>query len=347
MKKHLITILICILILIPITSGTSIDFSNKSADKNTQSLDEAHLHYYNPNETSNVIWTPPEPPFYVKTAIRLNYDKIKPYLDWNLTRVRIKISSEFGQTEFHARLIIYEMGSTITPGPILYEDNNLYFDSSGYFDIELSDSIPLEEHIELWIALEWEMTDEAPPPVFLDDGPAVYGKGDWIKWGDDDWLRLTDVGMSYNWYIGAIIEGVIVMRLPDLVITDIRISRLGPNLLPDVVSVFKNIGTSSTSDIPVRTTVRRLFLGIIPIKEDYNIYHQSHPGYVIEPGEETFIIALTNEEIHSSFGFSRLYCTVNPNGLIEELDYTNNQYNATIFHIGGGFPLFLNEWINP
>ena len=135
--------------------------------------------------------------------------------------------------------------------------------------------------------------------------------------------------------------------LPDLVITEIRINRLGPNLFADVLCITKNIGTSSTSDIPVKTIVRRLWFGIIPSEDTYTLNHQSYPGKVIEPGDETFIHVLDHEEIHSMFGFSRLHLTVNPNGLIEELDYTNNYYNATIFHIGSLFPIFLNKWINP
>ena len=136
-------------------------------------------------------------------------------------------------------------------------------------------------------------------------------------------------------------------ELPDLVITEIRINRLGPNLFADVLCVTKNIGTSSTSDIPLKTIVRRLWFGIIPSEDTFTLNHQSYPGRVIEPGDETFIHVLNNGEIHSMFGFSRLHLTVNPNGLIEELDYTNNYYNATIFHVGRLFPIFLNKWINP
>ena len=47
------------------------------------------------------------------------------------------------------------------------------------------------------------------------------------------------------------------------------------------------------------------------------------------------------------WGFYRINNTINYDGFIKELNYDNNQYNASIFHIGGFFPLIINIIINP
>jgi hypothetical protein len=133
--------------------------------------------------------------------------------------------------------------------------------------------------------------------------------------------------------------------LPDLIITAIHINRFAP-LLPNIGCWVENIGTAPTSDFTVKTTVRRLFLGLIPMEKNYTIVHQSYPGYVLIPGDDTSVIILERGEMPTPGGFWRLSCTVNHDGSIEELNYDNNQNNKTVFHMGGFYPHIINKFIN-
>jgi len=66
-----------------------------------------------------------------------------------LTKVKVKVDCD-EQYEFWARLIVYGEGTATQPGNIIYEDNTLYFDKTGYHIIELNSPIALDDHNEIW-----------------------------------------------------------------------------------------------------------------------------------------------------------------------------------------------------
>jgi len=126
-----------------------------------------------------------------------------------MTKVVVAASCDNGEEEIYARLIIYGEGTAIQPGSIIYEDDTLYFDESTFFTIDLTDSIALDDHQEIWIAIEWEQINEGTFVAICDAGPAVDGKGDWCNLGSgwDELQEFGDPPLDYNWAMGGIIEG--------------------------------------------------------------------------------------------------------------------------------------------
>ncbi len=173
---------------------------------------EEEISYYNPNTLINIIGiSGGTPPYYWMSAIRLTQDELAPYVGWNLTKVIVALSCDDGQSEVWARLVIYGEGTPTYPGSIILEQTDLFFDETGFHTIELNESIAIDDHGEIWIAIEWEQTEESAFIPFTDDGPAVDGKGDWVSLdGGATWSELQEFGdppFDYNWAMGAIVKG--------------------------------------------------------------------------------------------------------------------------------------------
>jgi len=173
-------------------------------------IGEVELSYYNPDTLMNVIGlSGGTPPYYWASAIRLTQDELGAYAGWDLTKVIVALSVDNGQTEVWADLVIYGEGTPTAPGSIIYEENDLYFDATQFYTIDLTDAIALDDHDEIWIAMWWEQTEEGAFIPYADEGPAVDGKGDWVSMGSG-WSELQTHGtppLDYNWGMGGIIEG--------------------------------------------------------------------------------------------------------------------------------------------
>jgi len=169
-------------------------------------IGEVEISYYNPD---TVTWTiglsGGTPPYYWGSAIRLTQDELGAYSGWDMTKVIVAVSCE-EQTEVYADLIIYGEGTSTAPGSIIYEEDDLYFDESLFYTIDLTDAIALDDHNEIWISMWWEQEIEAVHIPFCDEGPVVDGKGDWVSQGSG-WNELIEYELDHNWAMGAIIEG--------------------------------------------------------------------------------------------------------------------------------------------
>ncbi|MFW6121874.1 MAG: hypothetical protein ACOC80_13405, partial [Petrotogales bacterium] len=170
---------------------------------------EEEISYYDPDDTLTVVSVIPYPsktPIYWDSAVRFTEEELDPYSGWELTKVVVALSCDW-QSEVYANLTIYGEGSPTEPGSIIYEKHELYFDATNWYTIELSEATPLYDHDEIWIAMTWEQWEDSAYIAFADEGPAVDGKGDWIRIGDGDWSELQNYGLDYNWGMGGIIEG--------------------------------------------------------------------------------------------------------------------------------------------
>lgn len=120
--------------------------------------------------------------------------------------------------------------------------------------------------------------------------------------------------------------------LPDLIIKDIF---TGPGWYPFVTDYLvrvKNIGEKEADgwiDINVKITVEWKLLGIIPMKETYNIETGFRKFPPIQPGE-TEDFAFTSNEYFNDRGKCSFSAVINPDHTMEESNYSNNFYEEII-----------------
>ena len=238
------------------TSGeTSFASSESSAVLGNLPRDEFEIHYYNPDTLNHVIGASGgTPPYYWYSAVRFTQDELWLWELWKIVKVLVFLSCDNGQTELWATLTIWGEGTSTQPGSIIYEDDTLYFDATGFHIIEIDTPIALDDHEEIWIGIEWEQTAEDARIAFADDGPAVDGKGDWVSSdGGASWQELQNYGIDYNWGMGAIVGGY---HPPSLSIKNVR----GPI---GVKADVKNIGCGCAYNLEWDITVTGGILGMV------------------------------------------------------------------------------------
>ena len=170
-------------------------------------IGEVELSYYNPDTLTNVIGiSGGTPPYLWEGAIRLSQDELSPYAGWDMTKVIVGASCDNGEEEIYASIIIYGEGTPTQPGSIIYEDDSLYFDATSIYTIDLTETIAISDHQEIWVSILWEQINEGTFVAYADDGPCVDGKGAWVNMGSG-WSELQSHGLDYNWCVGAIVEG--------------------------------------------------------------------------------------------------------------------------------------------
>jgi hypothetical protein len=217
--------------------------------------DEEEIKYYNPDTLTHVIGlSGGTPPYYWYSAIRFSQDELAPYAGWDLTKVNVALSCDNGQLEVWAKLTVWGEGTENYPGSIIYEDDTLYFDATGFHIIELSTPIPLDDHDEIWIGIEWEQTEEGAFIPFTDDGPAVDKKGCWVSQnGGGTWNQLSEYALDYNWGMGGIVSGE---GLAELAIKNVA-GPIGVN------ADIENIGDTDATNVEWTMTVTGGILGMV------------------------------------------------------------------------------------
>jgi hypothetical protein len=221
------------------------------------SLDEETLGFYDPATMPSVCVgltsTPPNPPYYWKTAIRLTQDELAQYAGWNITGVNA--FQCFGEAlEHEGDIIIYGEGSPTQPGAIITTEP-YYFDSQNWFRIDLTTPVPIDEHNEIWVAIDWE-TGDPDHPAAMDGIEAVDGKGDWI-YMNAIWQESQTFGANFdhNWGIEAIVEGT------GTIWTELSITvPTGPI---GVSTGIKNIGENPATNVVYEFTVIGGIFGMI------------------------------------------------------------------------------------
>jgi hypothetical protein len=234
------------------TNETTVNVQKSTHVFGPSALAEVELNYYqDPALLRNVIGL--TAPGIWQSAIRLTQDEMSPYAGWEMTKVVVYLSTDNGQSEVYANLIIYGEGTPTAPGDIIYQEDDLYFDMTDGYIIELDTIIALDDHEEIWIAMQWDQTVEEGFIPFADDGPAVMGKGGWVGTGGS-WSQLADYDLDYNWGMGAIIEGE--FSFTELVIDNVK----GP---VGVSADVSNAGTIAAENVQVSMTVTGGLLGMV------------------------------------------------------------------------------------
>ena len=126
--------------------------------------------------------------------------------------------------------------------------------------------------------------------------------------------------------------------LPDLIIEDVRIE---PGSFPyeqEFYCRLRNVGDVIV-DVTISLSVKLQFcilLGMLPIHtiDSYIGAGNYVPG--LNPGESIDIYFAHSDDL-PRFGFYRFSCEVNPNSIIDEIDYNNNYYDEKSF-------VFLGYW---
>lgn len=178
-------------------------------EPNPLSFDEETLGFFDPGTTPTtcvgLTSEPPAPPYFWKSAIRITQDELAQYAGWNITGVNVYHC--YGDVEDHfGDLIIYGEGTPSIPGSIITTEPYA-FDNEGWFRVDLSNPVPIDDHNEIWVAVDWE-TQDPDHPGGMDGTPAVDGKGDFI-YINSAWTETQTFGADFdhNWGMEAIIEG--------------------------------------------------------------------------------------------------------------------------------------------
>lgn len=212
--------------------------------------EEIELKYYDPATLTNVIGLGGgTPPYYWASGVRFTQDEMGIYTGWEMTKVVVALSCDNGQSEVYADLKIYGEGTATNPGSIIYEVDDLFFDASDIYIIDLTTPIPLDDHDEIWVTMYWEQTEEPAYIPVCDAGPAVKGKGN-MAWFNNVWQQLPTT-LDYNWGMGAIIEGE---GLAELTVQNVA----GPI---GVKGEIKNIATNPAMNVEYTVTITGGILG--------------------------------------------------------------------------------------
>ena len=182
------------------------------------SRDQVELHYYDPNTLSETVGIQcGSQPHIWDSAIRLTLKELAPYSTWNLTGVVVGFKEDPAQGPTNVTIIIYDNGTPSHPGPLIVDDTHTVLTGDGLILIPLVKPVALAGHTELWVAVQWYQNAGLSHYAYIDAGPAVVGKGDWI-YLNNAWCEIH-ASIDSNWAIGAIVEG---QNLATLSIVDIK-----------------------------------------------------------------------------------------------------------------------------
>lgn len=140
-------------------------------------------------------------------AIRITPKELT--LPGQLTAVRFYHYVRPGYNTSHSGTIkIYGNGTEIIPGPLLFSQPYTVDspDGGAWEEIPLFSVVPVNSKEDLWVSIEITH-DSGEYPLGMDKGPAVHGKGDWIRLGAN-WRELykSPYYIDRNWNIWAKIE---------------------------------------------------------------------------------------------------------------------------------------------
>ena len=189
------------------------------------------------------------PPFYWKSAIRLTQDELAAYAGWDLIAVVVAHSGD-EEPEHWGEIIIYGEGTSTEPGTQITNESYYFDEPAGWERVDLTTPVPIEDHDEIWVACSWESW-EPDHCAYIDAGPAVDEKGDWI-YLNNIWQELQP-SIDANWGMGAIVEGE---GKAELAILNVK----GPI---GVKAEVKNIGDADANNLEYTMNVTGGILGLI------------------------------------------------------------------------------------
>lgn len=117
----------------------------------------------------------------------------------------IGFGEDTNEGPMNVTIFIYDTGTATHPGSIIVNDTKAILNGTALITVPLVTPVSLAGHTELWVAVEWTQKVDMTHYAFVDAGPAVVGKGDWI-YLNNVWQEIHS-SIDANWAIGAIVEG--------------------------------------------------------------------------------------------------------------------------------------------
>jgi len=172
------------------------------------SRDQIELKYYDPDTLSSVVGIEGgTPPYKWKSAIRLTQDELSPYKTWNITQVVIGFGEDYAEGPMNVTIFIYAKGTATKPGSVIVKDTWAILNGTQLITVPLITPVSLSVtgREEVWVAISYTQNVDMTHYAFVDAGPAVVGKGDWI-YLNNVWQEIHST-IDSNWAIGAVVEG--------------------------------------------------------------------------------------------------------------------------------------------
>jgi hypothetical protein len=211
------------------------------------SRDQIELKYYDPNTLTNVVGiSGGSPPYVWKSAIRLTQTELSPYKNWNITQVVIGFGEDPNEGPMNVTIYIYAKGTATKPGAVIVKDTWAILNGTQLITVPLKTPVSLSVagREEVWVAVQWTQNTDLTHYAFIDAGPAVDGKGDWI-YLNNVWQEIQ-ASIDSNWALGAVVEG---QGLATLAIANVK----GPlGIKADVQNTGDVDATSITWSIDVK-----------------------------------------------------------------------------------------------
>jgi hypothetical protein len=189
---------------------TSVTFGQVKAATGVKqsSRDQIELRYYDPDMLNNVVGIQNGvPPYIWKSAIRLTQTELAPYKTWNITQVVIGFGEDPNEGPMNVTIYIYQKGTATHPGSVIVHDTWAILNGTQLITVPLVTPVSLSPtgRDEVWVAVQWTQNVDLTHYAYIDDGPAVVGKGDFI-YLNNVWQEIHS-SIDSNWALGAIVEG--------------------------------------------------------------------------------------------------------------------------------------------
>jgi hypothetical protein len=134
-------------------------------------------------------------------AARFTPTELNDWSDYKLSVVRYYHSNPGSPFDMDGTVKIYAEGNETTPGDLIStEDFTAYKD--GWTYIELSEPVFIDGDMDIWVSIEGPHF-AGEYPAGMDEGPVVYGKGDWTNINGSGWIELWEYGYNNNFMIWA------------------------------------------------------------------------------------------------------------------------------------------------
>ncbi|MFH1101971.1 MAG: PKD domain-containing protein [Methanobacteriota archaeon] len=138
-----------------------------------------------------------------EAAIRITPAELAPYEGWEIIGARF---FHWENRSHEGSLKIYDEGNDTSPGDLMSSES-YNVSGHGWKRIDLTDPVPLDITKDIWTSIFIiKHGSGGDYSMGIDSGPAIDGKGDWVKLSPDHWDELQWFGYDNNLAIEAIVS---------------------------------------------------------------------------------------------------------------------------------------------